>query len=109
VRTAIRTPAGEVTAVLELTDEMRRNGITVPFVQKFPIQSVDDLEAVAQVFEHLVVTPTPEGYAAYRRRIGDRGLAIAHGLSCASPLQMIFYSSWRRRSSSTCTPTSVPP
>ena len=92
IHTSIRTPAGEVTMLLELNDEMRREGITVPFVRKYPIQSVDDLEAVAQVFEHLVVTPTPEGYAKFRQRVGDSGLAIAQCLSCASPMQMIFYS-----------------
>jgi hypothetical protein len=89
---AIRTPAGEVTTVLELTDEMRCNGITVPYARKFAIESSSDLEPVAQVFEHLAVIPTPEGYAAYRRRIGESGLAIAQCLSCASPMQMIFYS-----------------
>jgi len=91
VRTAIRTPAGEVTTVLEHSEEMSRNGVSVPFFRKFPIQSVADLEAVAQVFEHLEVVPTPEGYAAYRRRIGKSGLAVAHCLPCASPMQMIFY------------------
>lgn len=92
IHASIRTPAGEVTMLLELNDEMRREGITVPFVRKYPIQSGDNLEAIAQVFEHLVVTPTPGGYANFRRRVGDSGLAIAQCLSCASPMQMIFYS-----------------
>lgn len=92
VRTSIRAPAGEVTTEFEFDGEMARNGVTVPFIRKFPITSPADFEPVAQVFGHLEVTPQPEGYAAYRRRIGDSGLAIAHCLPCASPMQMIFYS-----------------
>ncbi len=91
VRTRITTPAGDVVLHLELTREMARNGISIPFVHSYAVRTPDDLEAVAQVFEHLVVTPTPGAYADFRRRIGDRGLAIANGPIAASPLHLLLH------------------
>ena len=91
IRTVVHTPAGDVVMQLELTPEMARNGISVPFVQSFPLRSLDDLEAVAQVFDHLEVVPTPGAYAAFRARIGERGLAVAGGPISASPMQLIMH------------------
>jgi hypothetical protein len=89
--TRIRTSAGEVTIHLEHTHEMRREGISVPFVRKFAIGSADDFDAIAEVFEHLEVIPTPEAYSAYHRRIGERGLAVANGIVGASPIHLVFH------------------
>ncbi len=89
--TTIHTPAGEITAHRVYTPEMRRNGISSPFAKKPPIQSVEDLPAIAEIFERVVVQPAPDGYADYHRRVGDQGLAIAKGPSSASPLHMVFH------------------
>ncbi len=91
VRTRITTPAGDVVLHLELTRAMARNGISIPFVHSYAVRTPDDLEAVAQVFEHLVVIPTPGAYADFRRRIGDRGLAVANGPIAASPLHLLLH------------------
>ena len=89
--TVIRTPAGEVTVEMIHTDAMRRDGISMPFVRKFAIRSVEDFEKLAHIFEHFEVVTTPRAYAAYRQRIGERGLAIASGLIGASPMHYIFH------------------
>ena len=90
-RTTIHTPAGDVRTVLEHSDEMRRNGSFIPEVKERPIRSVADLEAVAQVFEHLAVIPTPAGYDSFRDRIGERGVAVANGPVAASPMHLILH------------------
>ena len=90
-KTRIRVPAGEVFTHLRQTEEMRRYGITLPYVEHYAIRSPDDFEAVAQVFERIEVIPTPENYAEFHRRIGDQGLAIAQGLIAASPMHLIFH------------------
>jgi uroporphyrinogen-III decarboxylase len=90
-RTTIRTPAGDATAILEMTDAMRRDGMSIPYVKKRPIDSQADFEAVAQVFEHLEVVPTPVAYAAFRARIGGHGLAVAQGPIAASPIHLILH------------------
>ena len=65
---------------------MARDGISLPFVKSYAIRSVDDFEKVAQIFEHLVVIPTPNVYRAFRTRMGYCGLAVARGLVAASPI-----------------------
>ncbi len=91
LRTTIHTDAGPVTTHLQSSNDMTRDGISAHFVHSYAIQSPDDFEAVAQLFEHLEVIPQPESYAAYHERIGHRGLAVANGPSAASPMHMILH------------------
>jgi hypothetical protein len=88
-RATFATLAGPVVTEYELTDEMARDGAYDPYVSRRAIQSPDDIEPVAQVFEHLRVVPTPEGFAAFRERIGERGLAVAQGVIGASPIHLV--------------------
>jgi hypothetical protein len=85
------TAAGPVVTEYELTDEMARDGAYDPFVSRRAIQGPDDLERVAQVFDHLRVVPTPDGFATYRDGIGDRGLAVAQGVTGASPIHLVLH------------------
>ena len=64
-----QTPVGEVTTHLQQTQEMKKNGISLPFVRAYAINSPDDFEAVAQIFEHLEVISTPEAYEQLRIRV----------------------------------------
>ena len=89
--TTVRTPAGEVHMHLKLTGQMARDGISLPFVERYPIGTEEDLEAVAQLFEHLEVVPTPGAYAAFHERVGEQGVAVANGLISASPMQLILH------------------
>jgi hypothetical protein len=90
-RTRIWTSAGEISFSLLHTAEMKREGISIPFVQEFAIRSVDDFAAVAELFEHLEVVPTPEAYASFHQRIGGRGIAVANAVIGASPMHGIFH------------------
>lgn len=89
--TVIQTPAGPVRTHITYTDNMRREGVSLPFVEQFAIRSPADFEAVAQVFEHLEVTPTPQGYARFHEHVGEQGLAIAGGMGTSSPMHHIFH------------------
>ena len=88
--TVIETSRGDVTTRMAWTDDMRRSGISAPIVTEHAVKSPADLDAVAEVFDHLEVVPTPEGYAAYRDRVGERGLAVAQG-GPASPLHLALH------------------
>jgi hypothetical protein len=88
-RATFTTSAGPLVTEYELTDEMARDGAYDPHVSRRAIQGPDDLEPLAQVMEHLRVVPTPEGFAAYRDRIGERGLAVAQGVIGASPIHLV--------------------
>jgi hypothetical protein len=90
-KTTIHTSAGDATTVLEMTEAMRRDGMSIPFVKKRPIESTADFEAVAQVFEHLEVVPTPGAYSAFHDRIGGHGLALAQGPIAAAPTHFVLH------------------
>ena len=89
--TTIHTSAGAVTMRLSMTRSMSADGISLPFVEKYPLCSVDDVEAVAQVFEHLEVIPTPDAYQSFHDRIGDRGVAVPNGPLGATPMHLMLH------------------
>lgn len=89
---SIRTAAGEVSGVLKkMTHEMQCEGIYALFPLKFAMASADECDAIAEAFEHLEVVPTPDAYAAYHRRIGEQGVALASGPTAASPLHFLLH------------------
>jgi uroporphyrinogen-III decarboxylase len=91
LRTLIHMPAGDVFTHLYRSVSMARDGISLPFVKRYAIRTLADFEAVAQVFEHLDVIPTPEAYQAYRQRVGEQGIAVARGMVAASPIHLILH------------------
>ena len=91
LRSRFQTPVGEVTTHLQQTQEMKQNGISLPFVRDYAIHSPDDFEAIAQIFDHLAVIPTPEAYERFQQRVGERGIAVASGPIAASPIHLILH------------------
>lgn len=90
-RTVVHAPAGDVVTDVELTAAMKAEGISLPFVRRYPIESVEDLDGVAEVFEAARVVPTPDGYRAFGERVGDGGVAVASGPVAASPLHLVLH------------------
>jgi hypothetical protein len=90
-RTRITTPAGEVFTHLFRSDQMTKDGISLPFFKSHAIQSIEDFEPVAQIFENLEVVATPDAYANFRARVGESGLAVARGPIAASPMHLILH------------------
>jgi hypothetical protein len=90
-RTRITTPAGEVFTHLFRSSQMIKDGISLPFFKSHAIQSVDDFEPVAQIFENLEVIATPQGYSSFRKRVGESGLAVARGPIAASPMHLLLH------------------
>ena len=90
-QTAIHTPAGVVTMRLAMTRSMAADGISLPFVEKYPLCSLDDFEPVAQLFEHLEAVPTPNAYQQFHDRVGDRGLAVPNGPLGATPMHSMLH------------------
>ncbi len=89
--TTIHTSKGQVNLRFQLTPQMLAKGISLPFVQQYPIRSPADYDAVAEVFEHLEVIPTPQSYAEFQQRIGERGLAVANGPLGCTPVHLLLH------------------
>ncbi|HOV38741.1 MAG TPA: uroporphyrinogen decarboxylase family protein [Spirochaetales bacterium] len=91
METIIRAPAGELVSRIRQDQDMVKDGVSVPFVESYPIHSPKDIPAVAQIFNELEVIPLPEKYTKFKERIGDSGLAVAHGMHTASPMHLILH------------------
>src|SRR5579871_5303005 len=89
--TNIRTSRGDICSVVETTRQMQCEGIYALFPLKFAMTSADECDAIGEIFEHLEVIPTPDSYGAYRRRIGEQGVALASGAVAASPLHLLLH------------------
>ena len=89
--TTIHTSQGKVSVRFQLTQQILIKGISLPFVEQYPVASPADYDAVAEVFEHLEVIPTPQAYAGFQRRIGDRGLAVANGPLGCTPVHLLLH------------------
>ncbi|MDP6038041.1 MAG: uroporphyrinogen decarboxylase family protein [Candidatus Latescibacteria bacterium] len=87
----IQTSAGEITTHLYRTQQMQKEGISLPFFKSYAIESPDDFDAVGEIFEHLKVIPTPDAYRAFQTRVGDRGIAVARGPMAASPIHLMLH------------------
>jgi hypothetical protein len=91
LKARIETSSGDVTTHLKLTREMAGGGISLPFVESYAIESPDDFDRVAEVFEHLHVIPTPDSYASFDSRVGHRGIPVARGPIAASPVHLMLH------------------
>jgi len=84
-RVVYRTPAGELTARLVYSEQMRRDGITIMHVTERVVKSDDDYRRVAALFADLEVERDETRYAALRDEVGELGVAVAFGSGAASP------------------------
>jgi len=82
-------PGGTLSAVLTHTDEMRRNGITYPWVAEPPIKRFDDWRVVAELFRSLRLVPDPETARRRRDEVGEEGLVVSAAGEPASPMHHI--------------------
>ncbi len=84
-----RTGLGTLTATLELTESMHRDGITYPMVTKRPVVTSEDMRIAASLFENLVVSPRHEGFQRSEAEIADLGVTVSQAVDAASPIHQI--------------------
>ena len=89
--TTVVTSGGPVRWSLIHTAEMARAGVSLPFVESYPAQGTGDLDRLAEVFEHLVVRPTPGSWERFSQRVGERGVAVANGCIVGSPMHLLLH------------------
>ena len=89
--TRIQTPKGDIFSHLYRSDQMKSDGISLPFVKHYPLSSLQDVDALCIVFDHIEVIPTPQAYLDFQNRVGDQGIAVARGPMVASPMHLILH------------------
>jgi hypothetical protein len=81
------TPVGSVSCKMTLTDEMLDSGASITWLNEHVIKRPEDYRVVGYIFRNIRVTPDYESYREFQREVGDVGLAVAHGVGSASPVQ----------------------
>jgi len=84
------TPLGMVKTVGGLTEEMKKKGSSLGWVQEQLIKTPQDYKIAGYIFQNIEVFPQYEGAQEYINQIGDGGVAAAGGPTLgASPMHMI--------------------
>jgi methanogenic corrinoid protein MtbC1 len=83
------TAHGHLHSVVAYTDEMRRNGITYPWVAERPLKELGDWRVVAELFDALRLVPDPEDYERVRDAAGEDAIVAIQTCDSASPMHHI--------------------
>jgi hypothetical protein len=88
-RVTYRTPVGAVSCAFRYTEEMKRAGASLSWIEEHALKGPDDYAPLEHIFSHLEVAPTPGEYRAWQQWVGEDGLAVAYINAAASPMQHI--------------------
>ncbi|UCF57561.1 MAG: B12-binding domain-containing protein, partial [Deltaproteobacteria bacterium] len=83
------TPKGKVRGAFVYSSEMRRSGVSIPWISEHVLKAPDDYEPVGYIFEHMRIESNPEGYLRWAEPIGEDGLPVAYALTAGSPMHHV--------------------
>lgn len=90
-RVVYHTPCGSVSCAFSYTEEMRRAGVTISWLDEHLLKGPEDIAPLQYIFENAGVVRTYEQYREWQREVGEDGLAVAHGGGAASPMHHILH------------------
>ena len=90
-RTRIRytTAKGSITTSTVYSQEMRRSGTSVPWIEEHAVKAPDDLRVLADVFENMDVVANYEAFKAHQAEVGENGLPVTAFTVAAGPVHHI--------------------
>ena len=85
------TPVGMVSTTTIYTEEMRRAGASITWVNERVIKKPKDYRVLGYIFENLELLPDFDEYVKWQKNIGEDGVAVAKGCGtgAASPMHFI--------------------
>jgi len=83
------TPRGSLTAAFTYTEQMRRSGVSIPWINDHALKGQEHFAPLGYIFENLQVEPAPEGYTNWAASVGEDGLAAGYALTATSPMHHI--------------------
>jgi corrinoid protein of di/trimethylamine methyltransferase len=83
------TPKGLVRTAFTYTEQMRRSGVTIPWILEHAIKSPEDYSPLSYIFQNLEVEQAYEIFSAWEARFGESGYAVNYALTAGSPLHHI--------------------
>jgi hypothetical protein len=81
------TPVGSVSCRMSFTREMAEAGASITWLDEHVIKRPEDYRVVGWIFRNIRLGADYDNYRRFQAEVGDRGLAVAHGLGSASPVQ----------------------
>ena len=83
------TPVGDVSTKTMYSDEMRRAGASITWIEEHVIKRPEDYKVVGYLFENLTLVPSFERFRAWQKYVGEDGVpGTMIGLAC-SPMHHI--------------------
>jgi uroporphyrinogen-III decarboxylase len=83
------TPVGEISCRFSYTEEMRRAGATISWVDEHALQGPEGYRTLQHIFENVEIVANDSRYRAWQEWVGDDGVAVAFCSGPASPMQQI--------------------
>jgi methylmalonyl-CoA mutase cobalamin-binding domain/chain len=83
------TPRGVVRTASVYGEEMKKAGISIPWIAEHAIKKREDYAIVACLFENMDLTPRYEEFRRWQQEIGEDGMPTAYFTGCASPIHHI--------------------
>ncbi len=90
-RVTYHTPKGSLTCAFRYTEEMRRAGATITWIEEHVLKGPEDLPALEYLFANLEVVRRYDQYRTWQAWVGESGIAAAYGNSGASPLHHVLH------------------
>ena len=90
-RTRIRytTSKGSITTSTVYSQEMRRSGTSVPWIEEHAVKTPDDLKVLAGVFENMDVAADYDAFKTHQAEVGENGLPVTAFTVAAGPVHHI--------------------
>jgi corrinoid protein of di/trimethylamine methyltransferase len=90
-RTRVRytTSKGSITTSTVYSQEMRRSGTSVPWIEEHAVKTPDDLKVLAGVFENMDVVANYEAFKTHQAKVGENGLPVTAFTVAAGPVHHI--------------------
>jgi corrinoid protein of di/trimethylamine methyltransferase len=83
------TPVGDVSTRTMYSDEMRRSGASITWIDEHVLKDPGDFRVVSYLFEHLELKPSFENFLKWQGYVGDDGVACTMVGLAASPMHHI--------------------
>jgi corrinoid protein of di/trimethylamine methyltransferase len=83
------TPKGMVRTIAVYNEEMKKSGVSVPWISEHAIKKREDYAAVASLFENLGLAPCYEEFRCHQGEVGEDGVLASYFTGCSSPVHHI--------------------
>ncbi len=83
------TPIGMVSTTTAYTDEMRKAGASVTWIDEHILKGPEDYRVVGYLFENLELYPAYEDFSRWKSEIGEEGVACTMVALASSPMHHI--------------------